>query len=349
MGETYYQPSVYGPGRGSYVYGQSSQNIPPYQYQTYPPPSQVEVEAEAEAEAAPPLPPPRPQPFAAGYPPPPPRPQVWVDEHLTPPPLPMRPAAVTASASAPVLTQLAPNAGGGGISPAASASPSPMPSPYLMPSPSPSPSLSPRTLELRVHGHFMVCAEPHAFGTPLLTVTYGAEALGEGSPDMIALRGNALGPRLATVRFHRWTTLKAEVDMTASDGVSSDGKIKVWKEFDSVTGLGKVKWEGDGGKSMKMRAIADKKSKGKDKDKDKDTSPATTVAADGVIARFRAASNAKKTSGPGYIELVRDGLTSRQLEEIVISCLVVRERTRRTQETLKEGAVELISQGIGAA
>ncbi|CAJ2509462.1 Uu.00g144880.m01.CDS01 [Anthostomella pinea] len=98
-------------------------------------------------------------------------------------------------------------------------------------------------------------------------------------------------------------------------------KVKIKKEFESSTGLGKARWEREGCRAMRLKA-------GKE-----------------VIARFEAVGKGKRKKGTGQFEISRDGLGRNQLEEVLISCLVGSERMRRAGELggeiLQEGAWEL--------
>lgn len=173
---------------------------------------------------------------------------------------------------------------------------------------------TPRTLELKPQGHSMVCTSDYG---PLLTITFTSDSIGDDkAPHLIALRGNAAGPQVASARFHRWTSNKTDLEMNGQTA-------KVRKELKSATGLGKIKWERDGRKSMKMKA-------------DKE-----------VIARFGAVGKGKRNRGSGEFEILRDGLGTDQLEEIVVSCLVERERMRRDGELLEDGVWELFMAGLG--
>ncbi|KAF3000500.1 hypothetical protein E8E14_005380 [Neopestalotiopsis sp. 37M] len=181
---------------------------------------------------------------------------------------------------------------------------------------------SPRTLELRPQGHTMVCESEYG---PLLTITFTSNSIGDDkAPHLIALRGNAAGPQIASARFHQWTSTKTDLELHGR-------ATKVRRELHSATGLGKIKWERDGTKGMKLSAhhSGDERS-GKE-----------------VIARFGAAHKSKRNRGAGQFDLLREGMSTPQLEEIVVSCLVERERMRRAGELVEDGIWELFMASIG--
>ncbi|KAI1344474.1 hypothetical protein F5Y15DRAFT_112738 [Xylariaceae sp. FL0016] len=175
-----------------------------------------------------------------------------------------------------------------------------------------------KTLELAPRGHSMVVTT--GTGDALVTITFASNSSDEKAPDLIVLRGNGAGDEIASAQFHRWTTSKTEVYYNGK-------KIKIKKDFESSTGLGKARWEKDGRKAMKLRV-------GKE-----------------VVARFEAVGKGKRKKGTGQFDIMREGMTRNQLEEIVISCLVERERMRRDGELggeiLQEGAWELFMASLG--
>ncbi|KAI0134246.1 hypothetical protein BJ170DRAFT_609053 [Xylariales sp. AK1849] len=173
---------------------------------------------------------------------------------------------------------------------------------------------TPKTLELAPQGHTMVCTTPSG---PLLTITFASDSIGNNkAPHLIALRGNAAGEQVASAKFHRWTSNKTDLEM---NGQTS----KVRKELHSATGLGKIKWEREGLKGMKLKA-------GKE-----------------VIAHFKPVSKGKRNKGAGQFDILKDDMTVPQLEEIVVTCLVERERMRRDGELLEDGVWELFMAGLG--
>lgn len=164
----------------------------------------------------------------------------------------------------------------------------------------------------------MVCTSDRG---PLLTITFSSSSLGDdAAPHLIALRGDAAGPPIASARFHQWTSTKTDLELHGRE-------TKVRRELQSSTGLGKIKWERDGGKGMKL---VDRGGGGKE-----------------VVARFGATDKGKRNRGSGDFEILRDGLDTAQLEEVVVSCLVERERMRRAGELVEEGIWELFMAGLG--
>lgn len=164
----------------------------------------------------------------------------------------------------------------------------------------------------------MVCTSSHG---PLLTITFSSSSLGDdAAPHLIALRGDAAGPPIASARFHQWTSTKTDLELHGRE-------TKVRRELQSSTGLGKVRWERDGGRGMKL---VDRGGSGKE-----------------VLARFGATDKGKRNRGSGEFEILRDGLGTAQLEEVVVSCLVERERMRRAGELVEEGIWELFMAGLG--
>ncbi|KAI3325743.1 hypothetical protein HD806DRAFT_491136 [Xylariaceae sp. AK1471] len=180
----------------------------------------------------------------------------------------------------------------------------------------PAPSAT-KTLELAPKGHSMIVSTSN--GKPLLTITFASSSSDEGVPDLLVFRGNGAGDEVASAQFHRWAQ-KTDLHYNGK-------KIKIKKDFESSAGLGKAKWEKEGRRAMKLKA-------GKD-----------------VVARFEAVGKGKRKKGTGQFEIFRDGLTRNQLEEVVISCLVERERMRRNGELdgeiLQEGAWELFMASLG--
>ncbi|KAK6214657.1 hypothetical protein LQW54_004165 [Pestalotiopsis sp. IQ-011] len=135
----------------------------------------------------------------------------------------------------------------------------------------------------------MVCMSDHG---PLLTITFSSSSLGDdAAPHLIALRGDAAGPPIASARFHQWTSTKTDLELHGRE-------TKVRRELQSSTGLGKVKWERDGGRGMKLV------DRGGGKE---------------VLARFGATDKGKRSRGSGEFEILRDGLGTAQLEEVVVS------------------------------
>ncbi|KAI1845162.1 hypothetical protein JX265_002754 [Neoarthrinium moseri] len=186
--------------------------------------------------------------------------------------------------------------------------------PPSQPPPGGCPQSTPRTLELKPQGHSMVCMSDNG---PLLTITFTSDSIGDNkAPHLIALRGNAAGQQVASAKFHRWTSNKTDLEMNGQT-------TKVRKEMKSATGMGKIKWERDGRKGMKMKA-------------DKE-----------VIAKFGAVGSGKRNRGSGEFEILKDWVTTPQLEEIVVSCLVERERMRRDGELLEEGVWEIFLNSLG--
>ncbi|KAI1080883.1 hypothetical protein F5B20DRAFT_83119 [Whalleya microplaca] len=175
-----------------------------------------------------------------------------------------------------------------------------------------------KTLELAPRGHTMVVTT--ANGAPLLTITFASNSSDDKAPDLIVLRGNGAGDEIASAQFHRWTSSKTDLRIHGQ-------KVRIRKDFESSTGLGKAKWERDGRKAMRMKV-------GKE-----------------VFARFEAVGEGKRKKGTGQFDILKDGLSRDQLEEIVISCLVERERMRRDGELggelLQEGVWELFMASIG--
>jgi hypothetical protein len=66
-----------------------------------------------------------------------------------------------------------------------------------------------------------------------------------------------------------------------------------------------------------------------------------------TLARFGAVGKGRRNKGSGQLDILRDGVTRPQLEEIVVTCLVERERMRRDGELLEEGVWELFQAGLG--
>ncbi|KAH9905720.1 hypothetical protein F4778DRAFT_727298 [Xylariomycetidae sp. FL2044] len=184
----------------------------------------------------------------------------------------------------------------------------------------PSPDAA-KSIELKPRGHTMVAST--ADGSPLLTITFASSSTDEKAPDLIVLRGNGAGDEIASAQFHKW---HAKTDMHINGR-----KIKIRKDFSSGAGLGKARWEKDGRKAMKLisRSSSDKE----------------------VVARFEAVGKSKMKKGTGQFEILRDGLAREQLEEVVISCLVERERMRRDGELrgelLQDGVWELFMASLG--
>ena len=142
--------------------------------------------------------------------------------------------------------------------------------------------------------------------------------------DELALRGNAAGPQIASARFHQWTSTKTDLELHGQT-------TKVRREMHSATGLGKIKWERDGTKGMKLTTAAAGSNGGRKE----------------VIARFGATHKSKRNRGSGQFDLLQDGMGTAQLEEIVVSCLVERERMRRAGELVEDGIWELFMASIG--
>lgn len=191
----------------------------------------------------------------------------------------------------------------------------------------PSPDAT-KTLELVPKGHVMAVATAGG-GETLLTITFASSSSDDRAPDLIVLRSGGLtGDEVASAQFHRWTTSKTDLHIHGQ-------KVKINKDFESATGLGKARWERDGRKGMKLLLPADEGG-GKKKD---------------VAARFEAVGTGKRKKGEGQFAILRDGLSRPQLEEVVISCLAERERMRRDGELLQggieEGIWELFMAGLG--
>ncbi|KAI0475633.1 hypothetical protein GGR56DRAFT_522146 [Xylariaceae sp. FL0804] len=197
-----------------------------------------------------------------------------------------------------------------------------------------------KTLELAPRGHSMVVSNPD--GSPLLTFTFASGSSANGAPDLIALCGDGGGDEVASAQFHRWTTSKTDVhyhhhDNNSGSGSGGDTVVRVKKNFESSTGLGPhARWEKDGRKAMKL-LVGGKRGMGMKKKEEAE-----------LVARFEAVgAGSKRKKGTGQFDVVRPGLSREQLEEVVVSCLVERERMRRDGEIVKEGAWELFAASTG--
>ena len=185
----------------------------------------------------------------------------------------------------------------------------------------PSPDAT-KTLELVPKGHAMAVMTANHADT-LLTITFASSSSDDKAPDLIVLRGAGAGDEeIASAQFHRWTTSKTDLHINGQ-------RVKVKKDFESSTGLGKARWERDGRKGMKLSSAGKKD----------------------VLARFEAVGGGKRKKGAGQFEILGEGLSRPQLEEVVVSCLVERERMRRDGELLQggieEGIWELFMAGLG--
>ncbi|KAI1264625.1 hypothetical protein F5Y18DRAFT_389528 [Xylariaceae sp. FL1019] len=176
----------------------------------------------------------------------------------------------------------------------------------------------PKSFELAPKGHTMVVAADD--GEPFLTITFASSSLADKVPDLLVFRGTAAGEEIASAHFSKW--------MGKSEMHYNGQKTKLRGSFESSTGLGKAKWQKEGMRAMKFKL-------GKE-----------------VIAKFEAVGSegkgkGKRNKGNGQFEIARDGLTREQTEEIIVSCLLERERMRLNGELLQDGVWEVFMASIG--
>ncbi|KAI0150517.1 hypothetical protein GGR57DRAFT_185197 [Xylariaceae sp. FL1272] len=176
----------------------------------------------------------------------------------------------------------------------------------------------PKSFELAPKGHTMVVAADN--GEPFLTITFASSSLSDNVPDLLVFRGTAAGEEIASAHFSKF------MGRTKMDYNGNQTKLR--GSFESSTGLGKAKWQKEGLRAMKFKL-------GKE-----------------VIAKFEAVGSegkgkGRRNKGNGQFEIERDGLTREQTEEIIVSCLLERERMRLNGELLQDGVWEVFMAGIG--
>lgn len=141
-------------------------------------------------------------------------------------------------------------------------------------------------------------------------------------PHMTVHRGDAVGPELAAVHYHSFTTSKMDVSLRlgGGGGGSSSSSQRCRKDFNSTTGLGRLRWQSE---STSLFSCSDKGLKFE----------TSTGGYMGMIAKFEAAKGGSKTKGDGCLTiLARSLLNMMQLEEVVATCVREGEEAARGRE-----------------
>ncbi|KAF2964936.1 hypothetical protein GQX73_g8624 [Xylaria multiplex] len=153
-------------------------------------------------------------------------------------------------------------------------------------------------------------------------------------PELTARRGHLSGEKIATARFHDFTTTK--VDMTLW------GRHERWKqEYDSFTGLGHLNWEPSGeegfvldqnGRTLARYSVNSNVQK---RLKKMLCGPLTI----GRQLALTGSLNGLEQEAEARLEIFAQGLGREQLEEIVVSCAVERERFKKNKDNKRDAKI----------
>ncbi|KAI1325533.1 hypothetical protein F5Y16DRAFT_377536 [Xylariaceae sp. FL0255] len=254
-----------------------------------------------------------------------------------PPPLTFRPSSCNSGANSPNLnlSPYHPNSNTGAPPPASSAA-GPLP-----------PLPSPRNLELVPQGHGWAVRDtnnPDGSRNPFMIMTWASDSSVDKAPDLLAYRGSSfIENPIAVARITKFTyhgelempALSNNTDIHNDHGTNASKRMIKLKRghFDSSVGPGGgATWTRDGRHAMKLVLDKNKNSGGGDQN-----SP---------TARFEAAPSEKLHRGSGRLEILWEGLGRDQIEEIVLTCMVERERMRRAEQMAKSLVVQGLTGGL---
>ncbi|KAI1497715.1 hypothetical protein F5X99DRAFT_395855 [Biscogniauxia marginata] len=182
----------------------------------------------------------------------------------------------------------------------------------------------------------------------LLTITLPKADLLDDNPGMTVCRGDGRGEQIGAAKFHQWTTSK-------TDMVLYGQAIRFKKEFVSVTGLRRLRWEESGSDGLTLEANGRPIARytrqkgmmggvsGQDLRGFRDSF--MRVVAGRTVSRVLEQKGVLGTPA-GHVEQVEarleifvDGLSREQLEEIIVSGAVERERTRREKKDAQSAKI----------
>ncbi|TGJ81626.1 hypothetical protein E0Z10_g7138 [Xylaria hypoxylon] len=161
-------------------------------------------------------------------------------------------------------------------------------------------------------------------------------------PELTARRGHASGEMIAKARLHDFTTTKADMTLW--------GRHERWKkEYDSFTGLGHLCWKPSGKKGFVLEQNGRMLARYSVKDHVQKKLHKRLY--ESLTTGRHLASSGPSFDGPeqeaeARLEIFAQGLSREQLEEIVVSCAV--ERERFTKNKNNERDAEIISEVVGA-
>ncbi|KAI1745796.1 hypothetical protein F4680DRAFT_465646 [Xylaria scruposa] len=163
-------------------------------------------------------------------------------------------------------------------------------------------------------------------------------------PEITVRRSHASGEAIATARLHDFTTTKADMTLW--------GRHERWKkEYSSFTGLGYLCWQpyGEMGFILEQdgRMLARYSVNG-DVQKRSNKKSWWSLTMDPQLALLSGSSSS--SDGPDQeaearLEIFAQGLSREQLEEIVVSCTVERERLAKNMNNKRD--VKIINELLG--
>ncbi|KAI8626916.1 hypothetical protein F5Y19DRAFT_478128 [Xylariaceae sp. FL1651] len=192
----------------------------------------------------------------------------------------------------------------------------------------------------------------------VLTLPWKDElGLCDGSNNLTARRGHSTAETIATARLHEMTTSKADMTLW--------GRHVRWKkEYESFTGLGQLCWQPSGDKGLILEAngrllarYSTRSGKNGSKGLEEKLFGSTTVSkllgSSGLPGSTHGQLNPGTMGGMGgddqaeaRLEIYASSLSREQLEEIVISCAVERERSEKSEKNKRDA--EIVGEVFGA-
>ncbi|KAI0535420.1 hypothetical protein GGR58DRAFT_479218 [Xylaria digitata] len=154
-------------------------------------------------------------------------------------------------------------------------------------------------------------------------------------PELTAHRGHASGEKIATARLHDFTTAKADMTLW--------GRHERWKkEYDSFTGLGHLSWEPSGENGFVLdqdgRTLA-RYSVNSHVQKRLKKILYGSLTIGRQLGLTGSSLNELEQEAEARLEIFAQGLSREQLEEIVVSCAVERERFKRNKDNKRDAKI----------
>ncbi|GAW21427.1 hypothetical protein ANO14919_109460 [Xylariales sp. No.14919] len=155
-------------------------------------------------------------------------------------------------------------------------------------------------------------------------------------PKLTAHRGHVSGETIATARLHDFTTSK--VDMTLW------GHHERWKkEYDSFTGLGHLCWEPYGEKGLMLeqngRMLARYKVNEDVQKRLEKKLGSLSISRQLGFSGSCSSGELDEREPEACLEIFAQGLSREQLEEIVVSCAVERERLTKSKNNKRDAKI----------
>ncbi|KAI0430724.1 hypothetical protein F5Y09DRAFT_307093 [Xylaria sp. FL1042] len=168
-------------------------------------------------------------------------------------------------------------------------------------------------------------------------------------PELQAHRGHTSGETIAMGQLHGFTTSKADMTLW--------GRHERWKkEYDSFTGLGHLCWEPTGEEGFLLEGNGRMLARYKINIERRKRLKKEFLGSLGIAKQVKLLASSSNEIGldglenesEARLEVYAQGLSREQLEEIIISCVVERERFKKNRKNKKDGEIagELLG-GLG--